>query len=276
MFKFDGCIDRGTFLRAAALRIALFIASIVAFPFLLVSVASLSGCASVGGACGAVGLIASMAFKPFAFILFVFSLAGISVRRTRDAGMPGVLGLFIPLLFTANYTFFVYAGAPWSFAFSSGVLFQTFPRAALLGLYCIAILCVLPSRYRDGTANPFGAPGLVAFALGVLIAVNASLALVITFAGMQPGILQLALMLSSIGWISPYAMVALAAALAWIAWQYREPLDHVAASPASVRAAASYPPVPVGLLLLFALVPTLFICVVIIGEDAPMNFWSSI
>ena len=102
-----------------------------------------------------------------------------------------------------NYTFFVYAGAPWTFAFSSGVLFQTFPRAALLGLYCIAILCVLPSRYRDGTANPFGAAGLVAFALGLLIAVNATLTLAIAFAGMQPGVLQLASMLRGIGWLHP-------------------------------------------------------------------------
>jgi uncharacterized membrane protein YhaH (DUF805 family) len=270
MFKFDGCIDRGTFLRSAALRIALFIASIVAFPFLLASVASLSGCARVGGACGAVGLLASMAFKPLAFILLIVSLIGISVRRTRDAGMPGALGLFIPLLFAANYTFFVYAGAPWSFAFSSGVLLQTFPRAALLGLYCVAILCVLPSRYRDGTANPFGAAGLVAFALGVLIAVDATLTLAISFAGMQAGVLQLASMLRGVGWAIPYAMVALAATLAWIAWQYREPRDYVVESPASVHAAASYLPVPVGLLLLFALVPTLFVCVVFIGKDAPM------
>jgi uncharacterized membrane protein YhaH (DUF805 family) len=142
MFKFDGCLDRGKFLRAAALRIGLFIASVVAFPFLLLGIARLSGCAGVGGACGALGLVVSMAIKPLAFILLVFSLIGISVRRTRDAGMPGALGLLIPLLFTANYTLFVYAGAPWTFAFSSGVLFQTFPHAALLGLYCIAILCV--------------------------------------------------------------------------------------------------------------------------------------
>jgi uncharacterized membrane protein YhaH (DUF805 family) len=271
MFKFDGCIDRGTFLRSAALRIALFIASIVAFPFLLVSVASLSGCARVGGACGAVGLVASMAFKPLAFILFVFSLMGISVRRTRDAGMPGALGLFIPLLFAANYTFFVYAGAPWTFAFSSGVLFQTFPRAALLGLYCIAILCVLPSRYRDENANPFGAAGLVAFALMLLIAANATLLLAITFAGVQPWTLQLSPILRSIGWIIPYAMIALAAALAWIGWQYREPQDYVAESTAPVRAAAFYPAVPVGWLLLFALVPTLFVCVIVIGKDVPLD-----
>ncbi|MBR1233374.1 hypothetical protein [Bradyrhizobium sp. AUGA SZCCT0182] len=184
--------------------------------------------------------------------------------------LPGALGVFIPLLFTANYTFFVYAGAPWSFAFSSGVLFQTFPRTALLGLYCIAILCVLPSRYRDETANPFGAMGLAAFALGVLVAVNTALTLTVAFVGMQPGVIQIARMLRNVEWAMPYAMVALAAVLAWIVWQYREPPDHVAESLAPTSAAASYPPVPVGLLLLFALVPTLVVCVVIIGKDAPM------
>lgn len=97
MFKFDGFIDRRTFLRAAALRLGLFIASVLVFPFLLMGLASISACARVGGACGAVGLLGSMAFKPLAFVLLVFSFVGISMRRTRDVGMPGPLGLFIPL-----------------------------------------------------------------------------------------------------------------------------------------------------------------------------------
>ena len=66
-------------------------------------------------------------------------------------GMPGLAGLFIPLLLASSYSFLIYAGALWSLAFTSGVLFKTFPTHALLALYCIAFLCVMPSRGdRDG------------------------------------------------------------------------------------------------------------------------------
>jgi len=102
MFKFDGFIDRGTFLRASALRLGLFIASVVGFPFLLMAIVVISNCRGIGGACGAVGLLAGTAFKPFAFVLFVFSFCGIAVRRARDAGMPGPVNLASRLLSNCN------------------------------------------------------------------------------------------------------------------------------------------------------------------------------
>jgi hypothetical protein len=174
------------------------------------------------------------------------------------------------LLFAANYTFFVYVGAPWTLAFSSGVLFETFPSAALLGLYCIAILCAMPSRHNDDTANPFGPAGFVAFALGLLIAVIATLMLAVSFAGMRPAILQPAYMLRGIGPVVPYAMLAFAAVLTWIAWRYRNAPAESAGPPALPRETVKPAGPPIKWLLLMALVLTLIACIFSFGDDVSM------
>ena len=140
MFTFAGYLSRKPFIRASVLRIGLFFASVVGFPFLLMAVAAVTNCRSVGSACGAVGLLAATAFKPLAFVLFVFSFVGIAIRRACDAGMPGWVGLFVPLLFAADYTFLVFAITPWSFAFSAGALYRAFPQFMLLALGCVAAL----------------------------------------------------------------------------------------------------------------------------------------
>lgn len=146
MFKFDGRLTRRPFLIAALIRLGLFAASIFGFPFLLLAILKWSNCEAIGGACGAVGLVFSTAFKPLVFFLFIFSFLGISLRRARDAGLPALIGLCIPGLFAADHTYLIYAGAPWSFAFSSGVLFETFPGFALLALVCVAIFSAIPSN----------------------------------------------------------------------------------------------------------------------------------
>ena len=145
MFEFYGRFTRAQFVRASAIRIGLFAASVVGFPFLLVALSQVSGCQSIGGACGVVELLAATAFKPLAFVLFVVSFAGISVRRVRDMDLPDWLGLLVPSFFAADWQFLVTAGAPWSLAFSAGVLDRSFPFFTLLGLTGTAILCAMPS-----------------------------------------------------------------------------------------------------------------------------------
>lgn len=150
MFEFYGRLTRARFASASAIRIGLFAASVVGFPFLLVALSQASGCQSIGGACEVVELLGATAFKPLAFELFVFSFAGISVRRVRDIGLPGWIGLFVPFFFAADWQFLVTTGAPWTLAFSAGILDLSFPFFALLGLMGTAILCAVPS----GTAAP--------------------------------------------------------------------------------------------------------------------------
>jgi hypothetical protein len=265
VFNFGGLMDRRMFCRAAAPRLGLFFASVA--PWLLMAIASASGYAPVLGEVGAMGLfVVTIILLPLAFALFIFSFVGISMRRTRDAGMPGPLGLLSPLLFASNFPFLVHAGAPGG-PFSKGVLFQSLPMASLLALYCIAILCAMPPRYNRG-ANPFGVAGWVAFALGIPIAANAMLDLVVAFTGIHPWMHEHAWLLRRIALVTPYAMIAFAAILAWIAWRFRASPDPT--SPPPLPAGVKYPPVPIAGLLLAALVCTFVVYAIVMGEDFPI------
>ena len=146
MFEFYGRLTRAQFVSASAIRIGLFAASVVGFPFLLVALSQASGCQSIGGACEVVVILGATAFKPLAFLLFVFSFAGISVRRVRDIGLPGWIGLFVLFFFAADWQFLVTTGAPWTLAFSAGILDLSFPFFTLLGsIWELLILCGVPS-----------------------------------------------------------------------------------------------------------------------------------
>ncbi len=182
MFRFAGHIGCQRFFWASALRIGLFVASIAGFPWV---VAATTGCRGTD-ACGAIGLVAATAFRPLVFVLFVFSFAGISMRRARDAGIPVWIGLVILVLLVADYRFLVFAAAPWSFAFSAGVLRGSFPYFALLALVCVGVLCALPSRgdkplWRD----PFAKAGAPAVPVRSLLALALVLTIV-TFASGMP------------------------------------------------------------------------------------------
>jgi uncharacterized membrane protein YhaH (DUF805 family) len=244
MFKFHGTLDRRQFLWAAALRIGLFVASIVGFPFLVRAVASATRCGV--DTCGAVGLITAMAFKPLAFMIFVFSFVGVSVRRAGDAGVPGWIGLFVPVLFAFDYGFFLFAGASWAFAFSAGVLRIPAPWHTLLALACIAALCALPSR-RDGpgSRNPFGYAGLAAFGLGLVIAATGILTTVLSapafMVAAKPVWGVVAPWLSPVMRSVPYLMIALGALLAWIVWRG---FGHVAIMPSAPPAEPASSDIP--------------------------------
>ncbi len=229
MFKFHGYLARSQFMWGAGLRIALFLASIIGFPFLVRALAQATRCGI--DTCGALSLVTAMAFKPLAFVIFVFSFVGISMRRARDAGVQGWIGLFIPLLLALDYGFFVLAGAPWSLAFSVGALHIPPPRHSLLALACIAALCALPSR-RDGpgSGNPFGYAGLAAFFLGLAVVAPAIIgfALAPVLIHASKPLLNVIAPLFAVTAAVPYLMICLAALLAWIVWQN---FGHVAVMP---------------------------------------------
>src|SRR5215203_5414852 len=173
VFTFSNYLDPKRFAIAAGIRIGLFIVSIVIFPLLLWGIANASGCRGVGGACGALGLVVAMAYKPLVAVAFIFSFAGISVRRARDAGVPGWVGLFVPLLFAADHAVLTVFGAPWSLGFSLGVLHTAVPRFTIMALWCIGAMCLLPSRADDGEG--FGLAGRVAAGLAVFVSIFAAL-----------------------------------------------------------------------------------------------------
>src|SRR5215213_8699678 len=173
VFTFSNYLDPKRFAIAAGIRIGLFIVSIVIFPLLLWGIANASGCRGVGGACGALGLVVAMAYKPLVAVAFIFSFAGISVGRARDAGEAGWVGLFVPLLFAADHAVLTVFGAPWSLGFSLGVLHTAVPRFTIMALWCIGAMCLLPSRADDGEG--FGLAGRVAAGLAVFVSIFAAL-----------------------------------------------------------------------------------------------------
>src|SRR5215207_1033202 len=220
VFTFSNYLDPKRFAIAAGIRIGLFIVSIVIFPLLLWGIANASGCRGVGGACGALGLVVAMAYKPLVAVAFIFSFAGISVRRARDAGVPGWVGLFVPLLFAANHAVLTVFGAPWSLGFSLGVLHTAVPRFTIMALWCIGAMCLLPSRADDGEG--FGLAGRVAAGLAVFVSIFAALQALSAAPALAALLLPLQLALSMLlrpaHMLLPAAMLALGGLLAWLAW----------------------------------------------------------
>ncbi|WP_439541354.1 hypothetical protein [Hyphomicrobium sp.] len=85
-------------------------------------------------------------FKPFVFLIFVASLAGISLRRARDAGLPAIAGLFIPIMMVGDSAFGVLGATPFSYRFSGGAIWGIpGPLYAIFTLLCIALLSLMPS-----------------------------------------------------------------------------------------------------------------------------------
>ena len=207
MFSFQGRLTRWRFLTGAAIRIVLFAATIIGFPFILWAIGKATNCASVGGACGAVALTASMALKPVFFFIFVFSLIGISLRRARDTGLPASLGLIVPLLALGDISIGSLAGAHWSHAFAVGVLRPLpFPWFWLLALCAIVVLGVLPSRDSTGATPRTGRwAGLAArpppFPLWILPtgALLAVAAIVVSQPNNKTGMMILMMMITSAG-----------------------------------------------------------------------------
>ena len=150
----------------------------------------ISNCRGIGGACGAVGLVAGTAFKPLAFVLFVFTFCGIAVRRAGDAGMPGPVGLFIPFLIKSKYAFLIYAAAPWSVGFSAGVLLSDLSMGfrARAVLHCRAVHTAV--AHHSGGGNPFGIAGWMRCVLGAVIAANVALQLAVSYPGIQLWLIQ--------------------------------------------------------------------------------------
>jgi uncharacterized membrane protein YhaH (DUF805 family) len=266
MLRFAGYLDRKGFLWAAALRLTLFVASVVGFPFALSMVAIASNCRSVGGACGAVGLVTAVALKPLAFVLLVSSFVGISLRRVRDAGMPAWIGLIIPLLLAADYQFLIFSAAPWSFAFSAGVLMTPVPQFAIFALVCIAVLCIFPSRADSPTSrNPFGPIGLVAFGLALFVAFIAALRILDAVPILGWSTLWTSIPLGRTLWVR-YAMTGLAVLFVVMAWRARRD-----SAVAPIYRISERPPgtaFPIKRLVGLALIPTLVAFAVGVGSQS--------
>lgn len=174
---FAGQMARGPYARAALVRIGLFSAATIAFPFVLYGIGQASNCHSIAGACGAVGLVVSIGIKPLIYLVFIASFVGISIKRLRDLQLPLALIAVLPIMMLADFSFGVILGAPWSLGFVLGAI-GGWPRDLFAALVCIAFLCVTPSAPEGIGARRWGYAGAAALGVLLLLTLGAVLSLI--------------------------------------------------------------------------------------------------
>jgi hypothetical protein len=154
-----------------AWRVGAFLLVTLGFPLLTVLIMNVSNCRSVGGACGAVALVSGMALKPVIFLIFVGSITWITVARMRDLGLPGLVGLLVPVLLLMDWQFGVMLGAHWSVGFVMGGLLGA-PCQFLSAFLCMGFLACVATREDGGSAaERFGIASKLALAVTALILV---------------------------------------------------------------------------------------------------------
>jgi uncharacterized membrane protein YhaH (DUF805 family) len=206
---FRGRTDAATFATAAGCVNALFVGITLAFPFLLTGLLSLSGCQSVGGACGALGLVLAIWIKPMIYVAYVSSFLGLAMRRLRDAGLPVALALGLLVLMLGDVQWSIVAGAPWSVAFATGFT-GGFPRSLMAGLACVAALSMLPALVPgpggDGRRT-LSAPAVILLGLLMVVAIASLITLLTSMFG---GMLAWSRLLNS----GPFSLIHTPAQLA--------------------------------------------------------------
>jgi uncharacterized membrane protein YhaH (DUF805 family) len=222
---FSGTMSRRAYALHCAVRVVIFVAVTIAFPFALRLFVKNSGCKI--DTCGALSLFVSFLAKPSIYFLFVLSLIGITMRRLRDAGIPLWLVVVIPLLLLADLGFAMAFGAPWSVAFVMGILGPILPKFMLTAFACMIFLCLIPPTDGDTGPRRWGFTGLIALCLLLATTAYASLALLPAFAPLAGGwnLLKLYIamgpVLSPLARFFPYAAAGLVVLLVIVAWQQR-------------------------------------------------------
>jgi uncharacterized membrane protein YhaH (DUF805 family) len=222
---FSGTTSRRAYALHCAVRVAIFVAVTIAFPFVLRLVVKNSGCKI--DTCGAVSLFVSFFAKPAIYFLFVLSLIGVTIRRLRDAGIPVGLVAVIPVLLLADLGFAMAFGAPWSVGFAIGILGPILPKFMLTAFACMVFLCLIPGTDDDEGQRQWGATGLIALCLLLVMTAYAILALLPAFAPLAGGwnVLQLYIAMGPVLYplarFFPYAAIGLLVLLAAVAWQQR-------------------------------------------------------
>jgi uncharacterized membrane protein YhaH (DUF805 family) len=222
---FSGAMSRKAYALHCAVRVSIFVAVTIAFPFVLRLIVKNSGCKI--DTCGALSLFVSFFAKPSIYVLFVLSLVGVTVRRLRDAGIPVGLAAVVPVLLLADLGFAMAFGAPWSVGFVVGILGPILPKFMLTAFACLIFLCLIPGIDEGDEHRRWGPAGLAALCLLLVMTAYAILALLPAFAPFAGGwkVLQLYIAMGPVLYplarFFPYAAVGLVVLLAAVAWQQR-------------------------------------------------------
>jgi hypothetical protein len=118
----------------AGWRVGIFLALTIGFPFIVYGLVVATGARGVGGAAGALAVVAGVFLKPVILLGFVISLVSPCWQRMRSLGFPGFFGLLAPLLFLLDWPYLVVVGAHWGVGFSLGILKLNAPLFAITAL----------------------------------------------------------------------------------------------------------------------------------------------
>ena len=129
-----GYMSGSQFGAKAGWRVGIFLALTIGFPFIVYGLIVATGARGIGGASGAVAVVAGVYLKPLIILGFVISLLSPCWARMRSLGFPGIVGLLVPLLFLLDWPFLMIAGAHWGVGFSLGILRVNLPIFAITAL----------------------------------------------------------------------------------------------------------------------------------------------
>lgn len=126
----------------AGLRVGIFLALTIGFPFIVYGLIVATGARGVGGASGALAVVAGLYLKPVIILGFVISLLSPCWKRMRSLGFPGFVGLLAPSLFLLDWPYLMIAGAHWGVGFSLGILRVNLPWFAMTALAMLVAMSV--------------------------------------------------------------------------------------------------------------------------------------
>jgi len=148
----------------AGIRVGIFLALTLGFPFIVYGLILATGAGRVGGASGALAVVAGIYLKPVIVLVFLLSLISPCWKRMRSLGLPALLGLLVPFLFLMDAMYLMIIGTHWGVAFSLGVWHVNAPMFAMTALAMLVAMSLAapPPDGRTpgehlGIALPLGA-----------------------------------------------------------------------------------------------------------------------
>ena len=157
-------------------------------------------------------------FKPLVYMLFLISLVPALMGRFRDIGVTPWLSAFVLTLIVADNGFLLYAGAPWSFAFSSGALSIKPPFFLAAAVALLVVLAIVPPRQDRVQLRALGWPGLVLLVVVGSASIAAGYRLIWSTPSLVGMIIPVLRVVGPLVTFGTYALIALPPAAAFALW----------------------------------------------------------
>lgn len=163
----------------AGWRLGIFLVLTMGFPFIVYGLVVATGARSVGGASGAVAVVAGVFLKPVILLGFAISLISPCWQRLRSLGFPGFVGLLVPLLFMLDWPYLLIAGTHWGVGFSLGILQVKLPWFAITALAMLVAMSLAapPDNTSPGQRMAARICGMLMILLAIIALLTAGASL---------------------------------------------------------------------------------------------------